>query len=497
MLTLNDLILLILFVFVILYFYYKHKFNYWKRRAVPFRKPFPIVGNLLNVVRSKQSLSTYFADLYNDTEGPYVGFYALSNPFLLLKDPELIKRVLIKDFNLFPNRIFFVDEKIDPILSNALFGIKTPHWRDLRKKLSPVFTSGKIKAMTYLITECGKNLEEYLLTKSDENLEMKEVAAKYTTDVISSCAFGLDANSFRDDSEFRYYGKLLFSTSFLTTLKTSSYLLAPIFVKIFKYTFIDSTAAQFLRKVFNETLEKRELSKVKRNDLIDVLNEIKNQETSDDTFKFEGDRIVAQAIIFFGAGHETTSSAIAFTLHELSVNPDIQHKLRDEINREIEKHDGITYEAVQDMKYLQMVISETLRKYPLTPLLARECKDDYFVPETGLVIEKGTPVIISQLGLHLDPKYFPDPQKYDPERFSEENKHKIPNYVYLPFGDGPRNCIGERFALLTTKLGIIYVIKNFEVVKNSNTREPIVFSHSPLLRSKFGIQLTCRKLKTL
>ncbi|KAF5275811.1 hypothetical protein FQA39_LY06671 [Lamprigera yunnana] len=262
--------------------------------------------------------------------------------------------------------------------------------------------------MTHLITKCGKNLEEYLLTKSDENLEMKE--AKYTTDVISSCAFGLDANPFRNYSEFRYYGKLLFRQSFLNESKTSSYLLAPIFVKIFKYTFIDSRAAQFLRKVFNETLEKRKLSKVKRNDLIDILNEIKNQETSDDIFKFEGDRNVAQPITFFSAGHETTSSAIAFILHELSVNPDIQHKLRDEINIAIKKHDGTTYEAVQDMKYLHMVVSETLRRYPVTPILHRECKDDYYVPKTGLLIERGTPVIISLFGLNLDQKYFPDPQ---------------------------------------------------------------------------------------
>ncbi|KAF5271853.1 hypothetical protein FQA39_LY07993 [Lamprigera yunnana] len=494
--TVYDFILFILFLWVIIYLFYKYKFTYWKKRGVPFRKPLPIVGNILDLVLSNKPLPTYFADLYKNAEGPYFGFYSSWRPYLLIKDPDLIRRILIKDFNSFPNRIFVSDEKLDPIFCNSLFGIKGHLWKDLRKKLSPVFTSGKIKAMTYLITECGKNLEEYLSTKSGENLEMREVAAKYTTDVITSCAFGLNANSFAEDSDFRYYGKLLFPTSWFSTLKSATYLFAPNFVKVFKFTFINSTAAQYFRKVFMETLERREKSKTKRNNLVDILNEIKNQETSDDQIKFEGDKIVAQAVIFFGAGHDTTSSTIGFTLHELSINPDIQNKLREEIKTVIDTHGGITYEAVQDMKYLHMVVSETLRKYPVTPILHRECIEDYLIPETGLVIEKGTCIMISQMGLHLDSKHFSDPSRYNPERFSDENKHDIPKYVYLPFGDGPRNCIGERFGLLSTKLGIIHVLKKFEVVKNSNTREPIVFSHSGILLAKYGIQLTCKKLNT-
>lgn len=87
--------------------------------------------------------------------------------------------------------------------------------------------------------------------------------------------------------------------------------------------------------------------------------------------------------------------------------------------------------------------SETLRKYPPVPTLNRECSIDYTIPDTDIVIEKGTRVLIPAYGLHHDPDYFPDPDKFDPDRFSEENKGKIPSYAYLPFGDGPRNCIGK------------------------------------------------------
>lgn len=95
---------------------------------------------------------------------------------------------------------------------------------------------------------------------------------------------------------------------------------------------------------------------------------------------------------------------------------------------------------VQIIKFLLL---ETLRIYPAIPSLNRQCTKDYHIPDTDVVIEKGTKVLISILGLHHDPEYFPEPEKFDPDRFSDENKHNIRPFTYLPFGDGPRNCIGR------------------------------------------------------
>lgn len=90
-----------------------------------------------------------------------------------------------------------------------------------------------------------------------------------------------------------------------------------------------------------------------------------------------------------------------------------------------------------------MVVSETLRMYPTLPFLDRITMETYKVPNSELVIEKGTPIYISMLGMHYNPEYFPDPERYDPERFTEENKRDRPSCVYFPFGEGPRVCIGE------------------------------------------------------
>lgn len=132
----------------------------------------------------------------------------------------------------------------------------------------------------------------------------------------------------------------------------------------------------------------------------------------------------------------------------------------------------------------------------MLPFLNRECLEDYVVPETGLKIERGTGIIIPVYAGHMNPNFFTDPTTYDPERFSEANKPKIPSGVYMPFGDGPRNCIGERFGLLATKLGIIYVIKNFKLGRAPETPESLEFNpRSPLLVATHGVRLLVKRLE--
>lgn len=98
---------------------------------------------------------------------------------------------------------------------------------------------------------------------------------------------------------------------------------------------------------------------------------------------------------------------------------------------------------ISGLQYLDMVVSETLRMYPILPVLDRKAMNNYQIPGTNVIIEKGTPVFIPLLGMHYDPQYFPKPDLFDPERFSEENRKSRTNYVYMPFGEGPRNCIGK------------------------------------------------------
>lgn len=139
------------------------------------------------------------------------------------------------------------------------------------------------------------------------------------------------------------------------------------------------------------------------------------------------------------------------------------------------------------------MFSETLRLYPPVPTLSRECVKDYIIPETDVTIEKGTVVFVPAFGIHHDPEYFPNPEKFDPDRFNSENVHKIRPFSYLPFGDGPRKCIGLRFGQMQVKVGLFYLLKDFEYSVSSKTNAVEFDKNAFLLLLKNVIYLDIKK----
>lgn len=193
------------------------------------------------------------------------------------------------------------------------------------------------------------------------------------------------------------------------------------------------------------------------------------------------DDIIAQAFIFFLAGFDTASTLMCFVAHELAINPEIQEKLWEEVDSVTKNGDSdISYETVSKMKYMDTVINETLRKYPPAPVTDRLCVKSYTLPKPTpesreYIAEPDTAIWIPIYGLHHDPKFFPDPDKFDPERFNDENQDKINPYVYLPFGVGPRKCIANRFALMETKILLVNILQNFVLERSEKTIDPIQF----------------------
>lgn len=173
--------------------------------------------------------------------------------------------------------------------------------------------------------------------------------------------------------------------------------------------------------------------------------------------------ITAQAMIFYIAGQETTGSTAAFTIYELAQNPEHLKRLQEEVDETLKQNEGkISYDVLNRMHFLELCLQETLRKYPGLPMLNRECTQDYVLPDTNHVIKKGTPVVISLYGIHRDPEYFPDPDKYDPYRFEEETQNYNP-VAYMPFGEGPRICIAQRMGRINSKLAIVKLLQNYNI----------------------------------
>nr|XP_048289428.1 cytochrome P450 3A25-like [Myodes glareolus] len=174
-------------------------------------------------------------------------------------------------------------------------------------------------------------------------------------------------------------------------------------------------------------------------------------------------------------------------MYELATHPNVQKKRQDEIERVLPNKAPVTYDALMDMEYLDMVVNETLRLYAIANRLERVSKKDVEINE--MFIPKGTIAMIPIYPLHRDPEYWPEPEEFRPERFSKENKGIIDPYVYMPFGNGPRNCLGMRFTLISMKLAVISVLQNFTLHPCEETQIPPKLTRKPILQQEKHIIL--------
>ncbi|XP_047005153.1 cytochrome P450 6k1-like [Schistocerca americana] len=199
---------------------------------------------------------------------------------------------------------------------------------------------------------------------------------------------------------------------------------------------------------------------------------------------------------FLGAGFETSSSTLSFCLYELARNVELQEEVRQHVRQVLRKHGGQpTYEALNEMTDLTNVVNEALRMHPPVSFLDREAARDYKIPGADIVLPKGTGVVISVLGLHNDPRYWKEPQRFMPARFREENSKDRPSYTFLPFGEGPRLCLGMRVAYLQVKLALVHILNNFEVLPTPETPSSLRYEPSKLIGTPAGkVALRFRKI---
>ncbi|XP_063985747.1 probable cytochrome P450 6a13 [Diachasmimorpha longicaudata] len=481
------------------YYYFVKNFNFWKSRGVAGPEPGFFFGNMKFLITGKESWTAFLRRIYQKySDEPLVGIYAHREPVLIMKDLDLIQAVLIKDFGNFIDRGMKVD--VHDVLSNNLFMLDPKKWRPLRMKLSPVFTSGKLRDMFYLLNECGNRVEKYLEKFDGQSVDMRDIAGKFATDVIGLCAFGVEANALEEeDSVFRKMGLHLLQSmaSLKALLKMYLMDMLPTVYKFVGGLTAEREIQKFFIDLTRDTMEQREKMNITRHDFIDLLRSLKEEPNQIDDIELTDGVLAAQLFVFFFAGFETSSSTISNCLFELAMNHDIQDRLREEIERELGKSREITYEGIKRMKYLDMVVKETLRKYSPLPVLMRKSAEDYTFPGTNISIPGKTGILIPICAIHKDPNYYPDPEVFNPENFTDEavqNRHPM---AYLSFGDGPRNCIGARFGSIQTKIGIAKLLQNFAVdICDKTDKNYTLNNRAFMLQPKNGIVLKVTKLSS-
>lgn len=509
-----PLAILIYLLSLLFYRYLKNGHRYWtKRNVASFSNTNIIFGNTWRLLFGLEHFTDLHKKIYEEAaDKKCLGYYSFHRPMLFLKDPDLIRNVLARDFDHFQDRGLDLYSKNEP-LTHHMFNLEYDRWKPLRKQLVPAFTAAKIKSMLVFIKECCAILEKRCNDSviSDDCVEIKDLMARFTTDVISSCAFGVATDSLtKPDAEFRKMGARIFKPRleiFLRLLLKDSF---PSVIDVLGLRFFERQVTDFFYKSVADVISYRESNRVTRGDFLDLLMAMKKADklnnTSDDNddnnsvncVEMSLDMITAQCFIFFAAGFETSSSTISFCLLELARNPRVLFKAQNEVDRIFEEHDNeLTYESLQKLTYLEMVVLETLRMYPPLYMLSRKCTMDYTIPGTQMTIEKGTEISIPVYSLHHDPQYFPNPEVFDPEHFLPDRKSSRHPFCYLPFGEGPRICIGLKFGMMQTKLAIATLLQKYDIELSEKTTFPLEFIKASFVTNNVGgIWLKFAKRKT-
>lgn len=469
--------------------------NYWKRKGAPQTNPNLIFGDFMAAATGRESLYDIFKKLYfygKKAGHSFFGVYSFWAPELVIIDRELVKTILLKDFSYFTSHGTFHDES-NP-LTMHMFNMEGQEWKDRRTKMTPLFTTGKLKSVFGTLTEKSSSLTKYLNQHADEKrpVNIKDAIARFTTDNITNVVFGINTDSFTESNPlFRKLGDEISKPRKISVFleKLFSYrTLGKLGYKIFPVSI-----ANAFSDVIMDTVKFRETNNVKRNDFMDLMLELKkygslnqdngsNGTTQKDTLFLDDKEIVAESFLFFFAGFDTSSSTTTFALFEMARHPDIQEKCREDILRVLKKYDGqVTYEGLFEMTYLDQVTKETLRIYPIVSFVPRECTQSYKIPGTNIVVEKGTKIHIPISGIQQDPEYYDNPEVFNPENFSQEKIDQRPDYTWLPFGSGPRQCIGMRLGLIQAKLGIIAALRDFRITHHESMKPPFKTSPGSIL----------------
>ncbi|XP_047998318.1 cytochrome P450 6B2-like [Leguminivora glycinivorella] len=495
------LFIAVVVLLILIYYYGTRNYTYWSKRGIKHDRPIPYLGTAKRQLFFQTSHFEIFEEMYwKYPQEKYVGYYYGTTPLIILRDPELVRRFLATDFSHFYSRSMFpLHGKPEPIMNN-LFSCEGNLWRFLRQKMTHAFSSAKLRAMYPLIISRTDKLRQLATEASLKGTEVDvlELMARYTTDFIGSCGFGLDPEALNDEnSMFRRVGHRIFHTTTRDAVVMFCKIMMPGLFKNFHYfpEFVEKNMLELVQGIIAQRGHKSS----GRNDFIDLLLEAKERGDSSGYTSFETnlsetprledlelteELMAAQVFVFFGAGFETSSNSSSYMLHELAHHPEYQKKCQEEIDEVLARYDNkLCYDAINEMKFLAMCYSETLRIFPAAGLLIRKCDKPYVIPGTDIPLDPGVKVVVPVRALHRDPLYWEDPDEFRPDRFHTDNMAKINNNIYLPYGDGPRRCIGERLGIMQSLAGLAAVLSEFSVAPGKST-----VRHPPLDPSVFLVQ---------
>uniref|UniRef100_A0A914X3G6 Cytochrome P450 n=1 Tax=Plectus sambesii TaxID=2011161 RepID=A0A914X3G6_9BILA len=417
-----------------------------------------------------------FAPSCTEKYGKIYGLFIGAKFYVMVTDLDAIKEVFVKQFNSFVNRedVKFNDTK--PMM-NGLFNVRGDRWRNARNCVTPAFSTGKMRLMYDTVNFRVMNFVEMMKIRceSGTSFNIYDDFQSLTLDTIGVCAFAVDSKCQTDRNDPFYVNvrKMFAEFDVDKSLYMRLGLMLPSLMPVLKYfrpyTSFGQPETILVKNL--ETVVDQRIKMYKDYKSVDIMQLLLDQSKectgSDDAANksrplLTRDEVVENCYAFLLAGYETTSTALAYSAWLLAKNPDTQDKLQSEVDQHISEFgDKIPYEALMKLPYLDAVFKESLRLYPPVVLFTgRTCVKTTEI--LGYSIPEGTNVITPVHVVHQDPEVWPEPKKFDPERFLSKNENRHP-MAWMPFGHGPRNCVGLRFAEMEYKLALFHLMSKFNL----------------------------------
>lgn len=415
--------------------------------------------------------------------GNTVALYIGMAPCIYTTDPDLIREVCFKRTDMFSDRSNQDQGFLFTDTSQHLLLLRGQRWKHVRTVLNPAFSANKLKGMVRTIEDSIQTLLGRLEDNrvGDKLTEFCHLFSRLSLEVIGKCAFAMRVDCQRNvkDPLLKAVEVLFGTHAVFLVLKALRPVIDPLkpLLRRFGPTARAYQAEQFLVRCMRSVIRQRlsampdapsTISSIHPANYskqpMDVMQLLLEAQLNDKSAHAITEReVISNLYAFLLGGFETTSTAMLFMTCALAQHQDIQQHLHDEIAERLPQEGPLDYETVLSLPYLDMVWQETLRVYPPVPVaFERQANCDTEV--NGVKIGKGCVFGVPVYRLHHDPDLWPEPDLFDPERFSPENKAKIVPNSYLPFGAGPRHCIGQRFATMEAKVTLCHLIRRFRIL---------------------------------
>ena len=455
----------------------------WSSQGIPGPTAWVPLRELYHVLRP----NAHMLDFRRIREyGKIVGYHDGDTACLVVADPEMLKEMLVRNLTSFQDirRTPAFDHQVYRKWLTQLCG---DEWRQTRSIITPTFSSGKLKSMFPLIIAAIDTMIERIDASSKTSFDIKDLFARASMDIIGRCAFAVETSKndeffhhARNVFKFKFWKMIIarFSPDFLKRRLT----LAPVEHTIFLAELAQSIL-NMRRSMMRQGQQVNHYSDFMQLMIDASLQEPNGDNTSSkssecETKRLTDEEIVSNSVLFLLAGFETTASAMTYIAYCLACFPEIQ----DKCIQEIDSIGELTYDNSSQLFYLEAVINESLRMYPPVTRVDRQVSDKKgftFDCHLGSVhMPHKSLLIVPIYAIHHMEEYWPEPEKFDPQRFMPENKDKIVPYSFLPFVTGPRNCLGIRFAQVEAKLTIACLLQNHRFVRTDETDIPLDLSGS-------------------